>query len=85
VSPEPVRPHEEPDPELVKAQFRMGVEHLARLANSWPARKQLELYVRHPIVGDLNLPDWVRFHFVHCRHHAKQIEDRLHWLKRVDS
>ncbi len=79
-SPERVKPHEEPDPEQVMAQFRMGVERLAVLSETWPESRQLERFVRHPIVGDLNLPEWVRFHYVHCRHHAKQIGARLEWL-----
>jgi hypothetical protein len=32
------------------------------------------------MLGDLNLPEWVRFHFLHCRHHAGEISDRLKWL-----
>lgn len=70
-SPEPVRPHEDPDPELVAAQFRVGVERLATMVDTWPEQRQLEVFVRHPIAGDLNLPEWVRFHHVHSRHHAK--------------
>ena len=81
-SPEPVRPTEQPDPELVTAQFRMGVERLGELVETWPEQRQLEIFVRHPIVGDLNLPEWVRFHYVHCRHHARQIVDRVNWLER---
>jgi hypothetical protein len=38
--------------------------------------------VRHPVVGDLSLPEWVRFFYVHNRHHAHQIGVRLRWLKR---
>jgi hypothetical protein len=56
---------------LVAAQFRVGVERLATMVDTWPEQRQLEVFVRHPIAGDLNLPEWVRFHYVHCRHHAK--------------
>jgi len=42
--------------------------------------RQLAVFANNPALGDLNLPEWVRFHFVHCRHHAKQIQARLRWL-----
>jgi hypothetical protein len=79
-SPEATRPPEHPDADLVAAQYRMGVERFARLAESWPEQRQVEIFVKHPLLGDLNLPEWVRFHFVHGRHHARQIRDRLRWM-----
>jgi hypothetical protein len=82
-SPERVRPHDRPDPELAAAQFRMGVERTGMLVEAWPPQRQVGVFVLHPILGDLNLPEWVRFHYVHCRHHARQIQDRLLWLGRA--
>ena len=76
------QPPERPDAELVSAQFRMGVERFTKMINAWPEGRQLEVFVKHPYLGDLNLPEWVRFHYVHARHHAKQIADRLNWGKR---
>lgn len=75
-----VEPPERPDPEAVQAQFRMGVERTGQLVSEWPQEKQESVWVAHPLFGDFNLPEWVRFHFVHCRHHAAQIERRLKWL-----
>lgn len=75
-------PADQPEPELITAQFRMGVERLRSMTEDWPAERQLARFVRHPYLGDLNLPEWVRFHFLHCRHHARQIEARLEWLDR---
>lgn len=74
-------PSERPDPELVKARFRMGVERLRRLSEDWPEEQQVNRFVVHPLLGDLNLPEWVRFHYLHCRHHARQIDDRIAWLR----
>jgi hypothetical protein len=79
-APERSRPVERPDPEAAGAQFRMGVERTASLVERWPAARQVEVFVKHPVFGDLNLPEWVRFHFVHCRHHSRHIETRLKWL-----
>lgn len=73
-------PDEKPDPEMVSAQFRMGVEQYKALADEWPEQKQTTVFVQHPLLGDLNLPEWVRFHYLHCRHHAGEIDDLLKWL-----
>lgn len=79
-SPEGARPDERPEPELIQAQFRMGVERMRALAEEWPKERQQAVFVNHPILGDLNFREWVRFHYVHCRHHARQIQKRLAWL-----
>ncbi len=73
-------PADRPDVEATTAQFRMGVARMEAMVEGWPPERQLEVFVKHPVVGDLNLPEWVRFHYVHCRHHAKQIQARLRWL-----
>jgi hypothetical protein len=75
-------PDERPDPQLATAQFRMAIERLAQLAASVPAEQQTAVFVRHPVFGDLNLPEWVRFFYVHNRHHAHQIDVRRRWLHR---
>jgi hypothetical protein len=79
-APEMTVPDARPNPEMVVAQFRMAAERMGAMVTEWPEERQLEVFVRHPYVGDLNLPEWVRFHYVHCRHHAKQLEERLAWL-----
>lgn len=73
-------PEERPDPETTLAQFRMGVARLEAMLQAWPPHRQVEVFAKHPALGDLNLPEWVRFHFIHCRHHARQIQARLRWL-----
>jgi hypothetical protein len=80
-TPEATRPPERPDPELVTAQFRMGVERLAALLETWPAERQQRIFVSHPVLGDLTLPEWVRFFYVHSRHHAQKIALRQRWLR----
>jgi hypothetical protein len=30
----------------------------------------------HPILGPLTVPQWRKFHFVHTRHHMKQVRER---------
>lgn len=31
----------------------------------------------HPVIGPLTVPQWRKFHWIHGRHHAKQIRARL--------
>jgi hypothetical protein len=79
-APSRTKPDDKPNPELAAAQFRMGVERLKELSSELNEERQLSLFVRHPMLGDLNFPEWARFHYLHCREHAGQIGDRLRWL-----
>lgn len=76
------KPDAKPDHELVTAQFRMGVEQLKEISAAWSAERQQSRFVPHPLLGDLNFPEWVRFHFLHCRHHANEISQRRKWMGR---
>ena len=73
-------PLDKPNPEEVMADYRMGIERLWRMADEWPVERQSEVFVEHPMFGDFNLPEWVRFHFLHSKHHGVQIEERLEWI-----
>jgi hypothetical protein len=77
---ESAAPCDRPEPELVTAQFRMGVEMTRLLDNQWSRDRKEAVFVRHPYLGDLNLPEWVRFHYIHCRHHSRQIGQLLEWM-----
>ncbi len=79
-APDVSRPSDDPDAELAAARFRMAVERTRQLVEQWPEKKQLETFLNHPVIGDLNLPEWVRFHYVHCSLHARQIEKWLVWF-----
>jgi len=41
-----------------------------------PARR-VDLFVKHPRMGDLTIEEWMHFHVIHARHHARQIRQRL--------
>ena len=73
-------PDDRPDVEAALAQFRMGVARLESMTQEWPPERQVSIFAKNPALGDLNLPEWVRFHYVHGRHHARQIAARLRWL-----
>jgi hypothetical protein len=60
-----------------EAHFRSGVErHLALTQLLLPARAH-DLFIKHPRLGDLTLPEWLQFHVRHARHHARQIRARM--------
>ena len=84
-APDISKPSEDPDPELVVARFRMGIERTRALLEDWPKERQEGTFLRHPVLGDLNLPEWVRFHFVHCTLHLRQVEKRLAQLASGDA
>ena len=71
------RPAERVDRAYAEAHFREGVERFNRIAPELLASRPRDLFVKHPRLGDLTLPEWMRFHLIHCRHHAKQIKARL--------
>jgi hypothetical protein len=35
--------------------------------------RRTNLFAKHPRMGDLNIEEWMRFHRIHARHHARQI------------
>jgi DinB superfamily len=79
-SPVEMEPSNHPDPELMAAEFRMGVEMTRGLVEKWPEERQQSVFVTHPRLGDLNLPEWVRFHYLHCRQHGEEIKKRMEWI-----
>src|SRR5436309_76360 len=76
-APAMTRPAERPEPRAVERQLRDGVARFLALGRDLlPARRD-DLFVKNPALGDLTLPEWLRFHIRHCAHHAKQIRARL--------
>ena len=57
--------------------FRDGLEAWDRIARELLPARGTDLFVRHPRLGDLNMEEWIRFHGIHARHHARQIRERL--------
>jgi len=76
-APEVTEPAEHPDARAVERQLRDGVTRFLALARELLPARRADLFVRHPVFGDLTLPEWLRFHVRHCAHHAKQIRARL--------
>ena len=34
--------------------------------------------LKHPVIGPLSVDQWRKFHWIHTRHHARQILERAH-------
>jgi len=60
-----------------EAHFLAGVAAWEQLAGELLPSRRSDLFVKHPRLGDLTMPEWVRFHVVHARHHARQIRERV--------
>lgn len=76
-APDVTRPADAPPRDVVEralAALRDLDEVAARAESRFGARTPL---VNHPIIGPLGVDRWRRFHWIHTRHHLKQIAARL--------
>jgi hypothetical protein len=76
-APSATRPARHAERAGVEHAFREGVALLLHLAVELPPARRRDLFARHPRLGDLTLPEWLRFFERHCAHHARQIRARL--------
>ena len=76
-APAPMRPVEQPEPRAVERRFREAVQRWETLERELLPARSTDLFAKHLVLGDLTLPEWGRFHLLHCAHHAKQIRARL--------
>jgi hypothetical protein len=76
-APEGTRPSRRPDPAEVVSRIRRGHELFRELAQTLLPQRRQDLLVKHPVLGDMTLEEWMRFHVVHFHHHVKQIRRRL--------
>ena len=76
-APELTRPSERPDRQAVERQLRDGVARFLTLERELLPGRREDLFVKNPALGDLTLPEWIRFHSRHGAHHARQISARL--------
>ncbi len=76
-APAVTRPADRPDAAAVAQLLRDGVARFLALERDLLPARASDLFVKHPRLGDLTLPEWLRFHVRHCAHHARQIRARL--------
>lgn len=60
-----------------EAHFLAGLAAWQRLERDLLPSRRADLFVKHPRLGDLTIEEWMRFHGIHARHHARQIRSRL--------
>ena len=77
VSPDAMRPKGTADPATVLASTRASLAAMDTALDAAELRfgPRLRL-LQHPVLGPFSLHQWRRFHWVHTRHHARQIRAR---------
>jgi hypothetical protein len=76
-APEQTRPEVAPDRNRTVAKLRGAVARFLELERRLLPRREHDLFLKHPALGDMTLREWMRFHVVHTRHHLKQLDQRL--------
>jgi len=76
-SPERTTPPAQIDRRTAEAHFLAAVEAWDQVDRALLPERQADLFVKHPRMGDLTVEEWMRFHVIHARHHAKQIRQRV--------
>jgi len=62
---------------VVESHFLAGIASWVRVERELLPARSHDLFVKHPRLGDLTIPEWIRFHGIHMRHHARQIRARI--------
>ncbi len=65
------------DRATAEGHFLAGVEAWDQVDRALLPERRHNLFVKHPRMGDLTVEEWMRFHVIHARHHAKQIRERV--------
>jgi hypothetical protein len=76
-APSVTQPAPRPEPGEVTALLRAGVDRFLALERGLLPLRAHDLFLKHPVLGDLTLEEWMRFHVIHARHHARQIRRLL--------
>lgn len=76
-APEKSVPAERVERGAAEMHFREAYERIQEAGRLLLPTRARDLFVKHPRLGDLTLPEWMEFHVRHARHHARQIRQRL--------
>jgi Protein of unknown function (DUF1569) len=76
-APERSVPPDKIERHVAEEHFRKGFQRIQEIAKLLLPARAGDLFVKHPRLGDLTLPEWMEFHLRHARHHAKQIRQRI--------
>jgi len=76
-SPERTTPAAQIDRASAEAHFLAAIEAWDQVDRALLPERRADLFVKHPRMGDLTVEEWMRFHVIHARHHARQIRQRV--------
>lgn len=76
-APETALPQERPERAATERRLREAVALFLELERALLPARANDLFVKHPIFGDLALGEWMLFHRRHATHHAKQVRARV--------
>ena len=76
-APEMTLPGVSPDHRDAQARLREGIATFLKLERELLPRRAFDLFVKHPVFGDLTLPEFMTFHVRHAEHHARQIRELM--------
>jgi hypothetical protein len=75
-APETALPAERPDRATTERRLKDAVAAFQELERTLLPARASDLFVKHPVFGDLTLGEWMYFHRRHAAHHAKQVRAR---------
>ena len=76
-APERTTPAPGIDRASAEAHFLASLEAWDIVDRALLPERRFNLFVKHPRMGDLTIEEWMRFHLIHARHHARQIRQRI--------
>ncbi len=76
-APERTTPAPEISRAAAQAHFVEGIEAWDQVDRALLPARRADLFVKHPRMGDLTIEEWMHFHLLHARHHARQIRQRV--------
>jgi hypothetical protein len=62
---------------VAEEHFLAGIAGWVQVEHDLLPTRGHDLFVKHPRLGDLTIGEWIRFHLIHGRHHARQIRRRI--------
>ena len=76
-APERTTPAPQIDRASAERHFLAAVEAWDQVDRALLPERRADVFVKHPRMGDLTVEEWIRFHLIHARHHARQIRQRV--------
>jgi len=76
-APSRTTPMEQITRRVAEEHFLAGIAEWVQVERDLLPTRGHDLFVKHPRLGDLTIGEWIRFHLIHGRHHARQIRQRI--------